>query len=109
MNRKIIKSRWWIIGVSVLFTLGFSTLFYLLRLFVKLSLSSFHLARDANERYQLTHQYLALLQEKAIDDKSRDILLQSLFSRAETGLLKGDSSPTLPDGVLSQVLKNISK
>ena len=26
MDKKIIKYRWWIIGVSVLFTLGFSTL-----------------------------------------------------------------------------------
>ncbi|WP_059369688.1 DUF6161 domain-containing protein [Treponema endosymbiont of Eucomonympha sp.] len=94
---------------TVVFALVFSTLFYLFRMFMKLALSAFHLSRDANERFQLTHQYLSLLQEKVIDEKSRDIILQSLFSRADTGLLKGDSSPTMPDGVVGQVFANLGK
>ena len=80
---------------------------YIIRLFVKLALSSYHLARDAKEREQLTYVYLALNKEKAIATEERNIVLQSIFSRADTGLLKGDSSPTIPDGVVSQILKNI--
>lgn len=34
---------------------------YLIRLFVKLALSAYHLSRDAKERYQLTYVYLSLI------------------------------------------------
>ncbi len=97
-----------IIRWSLLSALIFSTFFYILRIFVKLTLSSFHLANDAEERHQLTYQYLSLLQAKAIDEKEKEIILQSLFSRADTGLLKGDSSPTMPDGLISNILKLVS-
>ena len=43
----------------------------------------------------------------SIQIMDREIILQSLFSRADTGLLKGDSSPTMPDGLLGQIVKNI--
>lgn len=78
---------------------------YLIRLFVKLALSAYHLSRDAKERYQLTYVYLSLINEGKISDQDRTIVLQALFSRADTGLLKGDSSPTLPDGILNQLTK----
>ena len=78
---------------------------YLIRLFVKLALSAYHLSRDAKERYQLTYVYLSLINEGKISEQDRTIVLQALFSRADTGLLKGDSSPTLPDGILNQLTK----
>ncbi len=63
----------------------------------KLLFSSFHLMRDAEEREQLTRVYLALANENgAIDEESRKIVLQALFSRADSGLLNKDSSPTMP-------------
>jgi hypothetical protein len=82
---------------------------YFVALFVRLTMSAQHLARDAKERLQLTHVYLALIKEPgAIDEKERDIIMQALFSRADTGLLKGDSSPTMPSplGNLLDLLKN---
>lgn len=91
--------------LTVLISIGV----YLVRLFVKLALSSYHLARDAKERYQLTYVYLALINEGKISEQDRNIVLQALFSRADTGLLKGDSSPTLPDGMINQITKLISK
>lgn len=71
---------------------------YFLRLLFKLSFSSFHLQRDAIERKQLTLVYLALLKEGThkVNDKDKEIILQALFSRAETGLLNVDGSPTMP-------------
>lgn len=78
---------------------------YLIKLFVKLSMSAYHLSRDAKERFELTSFYLSLINEAAIAPEDRNIVLQALFSRADTGLLKGDSSPTLPDGLLSQIMK----
>ncbi|MCF6334647.1 MAG: DUF6161 domain-containing protein [Spirochaetales bacterium] len=92
---------------SVLSALIYSSFFYILRLMVKMTLSSYHLASDVQERPQLTYQYLSLLQANSIEEKDREIILQSLFSRADTGLLKGVSSPTMPDGLLGQIVKNI--
>ncbi len=82
-----------------------SILIYLIRLFVKLSISAYHLSRDAKERLQLTHIYLSMIKDKAVDEKDRAIVLQSLFSRADTGLLKGDHSPSMPEGLISQVMR----
>lgn len=96
---------------TIIFTLIASMGIYIINLFVKLSTSAYHLARDANERFQLTHVYLSLLKEQGASEAAeRSIILQSIFSRADTGLLKRDSAPTMPDvGILSQILKNIKQ
>ena len=69
---------------------------FLIKILSRLAFSSFHLMRDAEEREQLTHLYLALVNEKTIDETSRDLILQALFSRSETGLITGESGPTMP-------------
>lgn len=92
----------------IVFGLITSICVYLISLFVKLTTSAFHLSADARERYQITHVYLSLLNEKGISESERSIVLQSIFSRADTGLLKGDSSPTFPDNTFSQLLKGVS-
>lgn len=79
---------------------------YLVRLVAKLTFSSLHLMRDAQEREQLTYVYLSLINENGIDEKSRDIVLQALFSRTETGLLANENGPTMP---LSDVLQAMKK
>ena len=96
------------IKATIIFALIASIGIYLVRFFVMLSTSAYHLSRDAYERYQLTHVYLSLLHEQAISETERNIVLQSIFCRADTGLLKGDSSPVFPS-VLEQILKNIKK
>lgn len=93
---------------SAIITVITSIAVYMLRLFVKLSTSSFHLARDAKERNRLTFFYLALIQKKAVTEKERAIILNSLFSRSDTGLIKGDSAPTMAVNV-ADFLQNISK
>lgn len=75
----------------------FATVYaYLLKVLSKLAFSSLHLMRDAEEREQLTYLYLSLSNESVVDEKSRDIILQSLFSRTQTGLLNNDNGPTMP-------------
>jgi hypothetical protein len=61
------------------------------------------LVRDAEERKQLSYVYLALKENGSIADTERHIVLQSIFSRADTGLLKEDSSPTMPSSILDKV------
>lgn len=69
---------------------------YLLKVLSRLTFSSFHLMRDSEEREQLTYLYLSLKNQSAVDDSSRDIVLQALFSRTETGLLSQEHGPTMP-------------
>jgi len=90
---------------SVAFITLISFLAYGIRTFAKLTFSSYHLVRDAEEREQLTYVYLALKKEKDIDQTERHLIMQSLFSRADSGLLKDDSGPTMPGQIIDQVPK----
>ena len=97
------------IRITAMLTVITSVLIYGLRVAVKLTMSSFHLARDARERKQLTYFYLSLINEKAVTEKERELIITSLFSRSDTGLLKGDSSPEMPSINISDVFKNNNK
>lgn len=80
---------------------------FLMRILSRLTFSSFHLMRDAQEREQLTYLYLSLTNETEIDKESRDIVLQALFSRSETGLLAQEHGPTMPGA--SEILRSTLK
>ena len=71
---------------------------YALRIIFRLSISSFHLSRDARERYRLTKFYHAMKEAQLIKEEERTLVIQALFSRSETGLLK-DSTPEMPTPV----------
>jgi hypothetical protein len=92
---------------SLLLAVAVSTLMYLIHTCVRLALSSHHLAGDAKERYQLTHVFLSLIQKQAIQPDDRNIVPAALFSRADTGLLRHDGSPTMPNsnGQLIETLR----
>lgn len=79
---------------------------YLAKTFTKLTLSSFHLQRDAEEREQLTIVYLALIKDSNLETEDRSLVLQALFHRTDTGLLstKDNFSATFGQ-FLSQYLK----
>lgn len=91
---------------SAIVTVVATIAIYILRLFVKLATSSIHLSRDAKERNKLTYFYLALIEGKAVTEKERAIILNALFSRSDTGLLKGDSAPTM-SATLSDLVEKI--
>jgi hypothetical protein len=98
---KSIAVRWTIIFITLISFLAFG-----IRALVKITFSSFHLSRDAEERERLTYVYLAMIKDNSIDKEDRHLIMQSLFSRADTGLLKDDSSPTMPTGnIIERVLK----
>lgn len=69
---------------------------FLMKVLSRLTFSAFHLMRDAEEREQLTYLYLSLSHETDVDNTSREIILQALFSRSETGLLAQEHGPTMP-------------
>src|SRR5690606_27470783 len=89
---------------SLVFVIFVSIFFVVARALLKFMFSNFHLARDAEEREKLTYLYLSMIEKGALDEEERKIILQSLFSRSDTGLLKEDSSPTMPNvgGLISR-------
>lgn len=95
-----------IVRWSIVFITLISLLVYAIRALTKYMFSSYHLARDAEERHTLTFFYLALLKDTEINQEDRKMILQSLFSRTDTGLLKEDSSPTLPGGMFEKLRNN---
>ncbi|HEY8892905.1 MAG TPA: DUF6161 domain-containing protein [Clostridium sp.] len=109
LNINLNKFKFEDLRATLILTIIISIGVYMLRIFVKLSLSAYHLSRDAKERNQLTYVYLSLLNEGTVSESERSIVFQSLFSRADTGLLKGDSSPSIPDGLIHQITKLMGK
>lgn len=91
--------RWSLVFITLLTLIAF-----VIKAMTKYMFSSYHLARDAEERHTLTFFYLALLKDTEVKDEDRKLILQSLFSRVETGLLKEDSSPTMPNDIVSKLL-----
>jgi hypothetical protein len=94
--------RWSIVFITLISLIAFSV-----RALTKYMFSSYHLARDAEERHTLTFFYLALLKDTDVKDEDRKLILQSLFSRVETGLLKEDSSPTMPSDGISKLINKV--
>ena len=91
---------------AIVFTTLISFFAYAIRAVSKVMFSSFHLARDCEERHTLTYFYLSLLKDSKVADSERQLIMQSLFSRADTGLLKEDSSPTMPNDYISKIIPN---
>ena len=86
------------VRTAILLLIMTSAFGYVVHFLGRMSISSFHLSRDYSERYQLTCVYLAMKRD-ASDGKSenvKSVVYQSLFSRSDTGLLKGDHAMKMP-------------
>lgn len=105
------KNAYWLdlVKDTALLTVITSVAIYVLRITIKLSLSSFHLSRDAREREQLSYFYLSLMESKGITEKERALIINSLFSRSDTGLLKGESTPSMTANITDLLEKDKSK
>jgi len=91
--------KWTIVYITFL-----SFLAYGIRTVHKISFSSFHLARDAEERHHLAYFYLSLRNEKAIEKEDRNLIMQALFSRSDTGLVGPNSNVSMPGEVTKQYI-----
>lgn len=88
---------------SIIYVTFISFMAFCIRAISKVMFSSFHLARDSEERNTLTYFYLSLLNDSDVDKEERQLIMQSLFSRADTGLLKDDSGPTMPNDLAGKL------
>lgn len=89
---------------SIIYVTFISFMAFVIKTVTKVLFSSFHLARDCEERHTLTYFYLALLKDSAVDKEDKKLIMQALFSRAETGLLKDDASPTMPNDIMGKFM-----
>jgi hypothetical protein len=100
------------VGAAVKWSIVFITLVsfmaYGLRILSRLAFSSFHLARDAEEREQLAYVFLSLSKDANLDETQRNLITQSLFSRSDSGLLREESSPTMPGNIIDKVTQKAS-
>lgn len=95
-NRQEITDASSLQGVAI-FVVLLCLYLYAIRIFAEQYFSNLHISRDADEKAQLAYVYLSLMNNtNGFDSESRKIVLQSLFSRVETGLLGSDSSPAMP-------------
>lgn len=96
---KSVAVRWTIVYITLIGLMAFT-----IKQLTKLMFSSYHLSRDCQERRLLTNFYLSLLKESAVEKEQQNLIMTSLFSRAETGLLKDDGSPAMPTDAIKSIL-----
>ncbi|WP_411953796.1 DUF6161 domain-containing protein [Alkalibacillus sp. S2W] len=83
---------------TVILTVVISFGIFLINNFIRITNSNYHLANDAEERHHLTYFYLSLIRENGeFSSEEKNIVLQSLFRRTDTGLIKSDSSSNMPN------------
>ncbi|WP_417505203.1 DUF6161 domain-containing protein [Marinomonas gallaica] len=85
------KVLWGKVGVVVFAT---SLAVWLIRILVRMYLSHNHLELSSQERIIMTKSYLALLSEGgASSPEERQLVLQSIFRPAATGIINDDAAP----------------
>lgn len=70
-----------------------SLLVYILRTFIKIAISNQHISVEYAQKAALTDYYLSMIQEghMKISIEEKQLLLPSIFSKIDSGLVKGDS------------------
>ena len=87
--------------------LGATVALWIARILVRLYMSEHHLAIDAKERSIMVQTYLALSQDKKVEDKDVEKLLLALFRPTADGIVKDDGGPDL--GLAAVISKAIDK
>lgn len=81
------------ISQSFIYVALVSFLIYLVRVVIKIIISSQHMAMEYEQKEALTRFYQALVYDgKEVDKEERLIIFNALFSKTETGLVKTDNS-----------------
>lgn len=92
------------ISSSFILVAVISFLLYIIRVLIKLIMSSNHLAVEYQQKAALTRFYQALNKSGfEIDKDERLIIISSLFGRIDSGLVKADSSSDI-EGVLAAIM-----
>lgn len=94
---------------QVLFIGAISFLVYIVRIVVKIIMSSHHVAMEYEQKAALTRFYQALTYSGVeVSENEKLIIISALFSKADTGLVKVSDSVDM-DNVLSLIAKSPGK
>ena len=78
---------------------------YVLRVFVKITLSNKHLQLECEQKAALTRFYQALVHDgKNINENERLIIFNALFSKTESGLIKLSDTPNDIENIIFSIL-----
>ena len=93
------------ISKSFIYVALISFLIYIIRIIVKIIVSSQHMSMEYEQKAALTRFYQALIQDgKEVDKEEKLIIFNALFRKTDTGLIKSDNSNDI-DLLLSQLSK----
>lgn len=93
------------ISKSFIYVALISFLIYIIRIIIKIIVSSQHMSMEYEQKAALTRFYQALIQDgKEVDKEEKLIIFNALFRKTDTGLIKSDSSNDI-DLLLSQLSK----
>ena len=93
------------VSKSFIYVALISFLIYIIRIIIKIIISSQHMAMEYEQKAALTRFYQALIQDgKEVDKEEKLIIFNALFRKTDTGLIKSDNSNDT-DALLSQFSK----
>ena len=93
------------ISKSFIYVALISFLIYIIRIIIKIIISSQHMLMEYEQKAALTRFYQALIQDgKEVDKEEKLIIFNALFRKTDTGLIKSDNSNDT-DALLSQFSK----
>lgn len=102
-----IQSKLPFISESFILISVISFFIYIVRILIKIIMSNHHLATEYKQKAALTRFYQALTKAGTdIEKEERLIIINSLFSKVETGLVKTDTSND-SDAILALLSKNL--
>jgi len=83
-----------------------SFLVYIIRIFIKITMSEKHMHAEYSQKAAFTYFYLSLLQssDDGISKEERPIILNALFSGVDTGLIKSESKSETDIAILASLL-----
>ena len=81
------------ISKSFIYVALISFLIYIIRIIIKIIVSSQHMSMEYEQKAALTRFYQALIQDgKEVDKEEKLIIFNALFRKTDTGLIKSDNS-----------------
>ena len=86
----------------IIFIMFTTIMVWMMKILVKIMLSNYHLAVDANERVIMINTYLVLLEDgKGFEESDRKVILDNIFRQTNHGIIKDETSVTVADIVSS--------
>lgn len=91
---------------SVLIFAMLGLVIYVLKLFIKMMISSKHMKEEYYQKYVLTYFYLALIKDGKLTIEQGNVILATLFSKADTGLIKNDNNNEMDSFLKTFLIKS---